>query len=186
MDIIDTFIPGFSDQTKSVLRMDLRRQILKILAFAVTFMSAFLFWKFSMALTGSDSPGVVVLTQSMEPGFYRGDILFVVGPKNLRAGDIVVFQTAANDIPIVHRLMEIRETPNGRTYLTKGDNNKVNDRGLYSKDLWFLSEEHLQGKIVGYIPNLGYITIMISSTPTSRALAFALMGVYYIFSREEE
>lgn len=45
----------------------------------------------------------------MEPGFYRGDILFLDQPtKPLEVGDIVVFNTG-RDIPIVHRLIKIHE-----------------------------------------------------------------------------
>jgi len=39
--------------------------------------SALMFWKTLMVLTLSDSPVVVVLSGSMEPLYYRGDILFL-------------------------------------------------------------------------------------------------------------
>lgn len=46
----------------------------------------------------------------MEPAFYRGDILFLRnGGRPLQVGDIVVFKIEGRDIPIVHRILELRE-----------------------------------------------------------------------------
>ena len=51
---------------------------------------------------------VVVLSGSMEPGFYRGDILFLnMGYKPIRTGEIVVFNIDGRDIPIVHRVIKV-------------------------------------------------------------------------------
>lgn len=74
---------------------------------------------------------VVVLSGSMQPGFYRGDILFLYHSSSpIRTGDIVVFnlphRTRApgeEDIPIVHRAVQIYERDSGGhiNILTKGD-----------------------------------------------------------------
>ncbi|PKU63233.1 Putative ubiquitin-like-specific protease 1B [Dendrobium catenatum] len=54
--------------------------------------SALIIWKGLMCVTGSESPVVVVLSGSMEPGFKRGDILFLhMSKEPIRAGEIVVF-----------------------------------------------------------------------------------------------
>lgn len=68
-----------------------------------------------MLITGSESPVVVVLSGSMEPGFYRGDILFLhLGKAPIRTGEIVVYNIDGRDIPIVHRALQIHEKkPNG-------------------------------------------------------------------------
>ena len=51
---------------------------------------------------------VVVLSGSMEPGFYRGDIHFLnMGYKPIRTGEIVVFNIDGRDIPIVHRVIKV-------------------------------------------------------------------------------
>ena len=45
---------------------------------------------------------------SMEPAFYRGDILFLhMGYTPFRSGDIVVFKVADREIPIVHRIIKV-------------------------------------------------------------------------------
>lgn len=63
-----------------------------------------------MLATGSESPVVVVLSGSMEPGLQRGDILFLdMGARPVRAGEIVVFSLDGRDIPIVHRVLKVHE-----------------------------------------------------------------------------
>lgn len=68
-------------------------------------------WKTLILLTGSDSPVVVVLSGSMEPAFYRGDILFLnMGTAPLRTGEIVVYNAEEDtSIPVVHRIIEVHE-----------------------------------------------------------------------------
>lgn len=43
--------------------------------------------------------------------------------------------------------------------LTKGDNNAENDVGLYN-GLKYLQRSNIVGKVDGYIPYVGYVTIM--------------------------
>ncbi|CAL5020359.1 unnamed protein product [Urochloa decumbens] len=70
--------------------------------------SALIIWKGLMVVTGTESPLVVVLSESMEPGFKRGDILFLHMNKDpVRAGEIVVFNVDGRDIPIVHRVIKV-------------------------------------------------------------------------------
>jgi len=65
-------------------------------------------WKGLSVLTDSPSPIVVVLSGSMEPAFQRGDLLFLWN-RNLLAetdvGEVVVYNVAGKDIPIVHRVV---------------------------------------------------------------------------------
>ena len=48
---------------------------------------------------------------SMEPAFYRGDLLFLTNPANQRyqTGDITVYKIPGADIPIVHRVLETHD-----------------------------------------------------------------------------
>ena len=67
---------------------------------------ALIVWKVLMLATGSESPVVVVLSGSMEPGFYKGDMLVLNMPSPAHpvgVGDIVVFNVEDKAIPIVHR-----------------------------------------------------------------------------------
>jgi hypothetical protein len=44
---------------------------------------------------------------SMEPAYYRGDLLFLSHPsRDVEVGDVVVYKIHGRDIPIVHRVLE--------------------------------------------------------------------------------
>lgn len=83
----------------------------QFLNFAMIVSSALMIWKGLMVVTGSESPIVVVLSGSMEPAFYRGDLLFLTNYKDepIRVGDIIVFRIDGRDIPIVHRVLKVHE-----------------------------------------------------------------------------
>lgn len=58
---------------------------------------------------------------SMEPAFYRGDLLFLTNPASERynTGDITVYKIPGADIPIVHRVMETHDATSKKTgYVT--------------------------------------------------------------------
>lgn len=67
--------------------------------------TALMLWRGLSLWTGSESPVVVVLSGSMEPGFHRGDILFLNmwREDKFDPGDVIVFQVEGRGIPIVHR-----------------------------------------------------------------------------------
>ena len=65
-------------------------------------------WKGLSAVTNSPSPIVVVLSGSMEPAFQRGDLLFLWNRNvwsETNVGEVVVYNVAGKDIPIVHRVV---------------------------------------------------------------------------------
>ncbi|KAK3007716.1 hypothetical protein RJ639_015061 [Escallonia herrerae] len=109
---------------------------------------ALMLWKLWICLSGSGSPVVVVLTGSMEPGFRKGDVLFLyMNDSPIRSGEIVVFQVEGWDIPIVHRAIKVHQHWNGDEFniLTKGDNNSVDDRhGIYADDQLWLERNHIE------------------------------------------
>ncbi len=51
------------------------------------------------------------ISGSMEPAFYRGDLLFLTNPSDQRykTGDITVYNIPGADIPIVHRVIETHD-----------------------------------------------------------------------------
>uniref|UniRef100_A0A914KHV2 Signal peptidase complex catalytic subunit SEC11 n=1 Tax=Meloidogyne incognita TaxID=6306 RepID=A0A914KHV2_MELIC len=107
-------------------RMDKRQVVYQFLNFAMIVSSALMIWKGLMVITGSESPIVVVLSGSMEPAFFRGDLLMLTNDVDdpIRAGDITVFKIEGRDIPIVHRVIKVHEKDKDDTkFLTKGDNN---------------------------------------------------------------
>jgi len=111
----------------------------------------------------------------MEPAFQRGDILFLTNQDDpIRAGEIVVFKIKDRDIPIVHRVMEVHEKADGSIeVLTKGDNNRVDDRGLYAPGQLWLQREDILGRAKGTLRYLGMVTIILNDYPV---LKYVLIG----------
>ena len=60
-----------------ISNMNIRTFINQAVVLGLVVSSALMLWKFLMLVTNSESPIVVVLTGSMEPSFYRGDLLFI-------------------------------------------------------------------------------------------------------------
>uniref|UniRef100_A0A0A9CSN0 Signal peptidase complex catalytic subunit SEC11 n=1 Tax=Arundo donax TaxID=35708 RepID=A0A0A9CSN0_ARUDO len=68
---------GFvGDTVESIRSMQIRHVLTQIISLGMIVTSALIIWKGLIVVTGSESPVVVVLSGSMEPGFKRGDILF--------------------------------------------------------------------------------------------------------------
>merc|ERR1711998_485180 len=122
----------------NIRRMRKRMVVMQVLNLALIVFSALMIWKGLMFWTKAEGPVVVVLSGSMEPAFYRGDILFLHrGDEPFGAGEVCVFKITGRDIPIVHRIMKVHDSPDKNGYkkqelLTKGDNNNLDDRGLYN------------------------------------------------------
>lgn len=111
-----------------------------------------------------------VLSGSMEPKFYPGDIV-ITKHKNktdIQVNDIVTYRD--NDgIIITHRIIE--ETPEG--YITKGDNNNVEDADI-------LTKENIIGEVKFSIPKIGYVMDFLSK-PMVIAAEMILLAVFIFF-----
>jgi len=59
-------------------------------------------------------------------GFNKGDILFIVGanPEKLKVGDVIIFNAGQRN-PIIHRIIEIKESNGDKIFSTIGDNNNA-------------------------------------------------------------
>ena len=175
--------------------------------------SALMMWNIAKVVTNTESPIVVVLTGSMEPAFYRGDLLLVTHFKeDLRMGDIIVFKIPNQDIPIVHRamVMQVHQKQQGDegvklqlldqvtdfltrqpykeefSLLSKGDNNPVDDRGLYPPRTFWLNRKHIIGKIRAYCPYVGYLTILLNEHPMLKYTVLGLMLFSVMVSKDPE
>ena len=168
-------------------RMSKRQLIFQVLNFGLIIASALTIWKGLMLVTGSESPIVVVLSGSMEPAFHRGDLLFLTNHSEdpVRVGDIVVFKIKGRDIPIVHRVIKLHEKEDG-TYkiLTKGDNNSVDDRGLYAQDQVWLERSDIVGRARGFVPYVGMITILMNDYPKLKYVVLGILGIFVLVHRD--
>eukprot|EP01065_Artemidia_motanka_P017994 TRINITY_DN2137_c0_g1_i1.p1 TRINITY_DN2137_c0_g1~~TRINITY_DN2137_c0_g1_i1.p1 ORF type:complete len:230 (+),score=48.81 TRINITY_DN2137_c0_g1_i1:85-690(+) len=159
--------------------------------------SALMIWKSLMCVTWSESPIVVVLSGSMEPGFQRGDLLFLSlwDHEPYAAGDVVVFKVDGRDIPIVHRVIrshrladdEKNPPDHGKGFylLTKGDNNGVDDLTLYADGQRWVEKRHLLGKAQGYLPFVGMVTILMNDYPYLKFGIITVLVILGLANRDE-
>ncbi len=92
----------------------------------------------------------LISTESMEPELKKGDAIIIkkVAEDQLRVNDIVTFKI--NGEIITHRIVRIDDVNSEKFYITKGDNNNVED----SDELRF---SDIEGKKIIKIPHLGNI-----------------------------
>ncbi|KAL1998899.1 hypothetical protein VTN02DRAFT_5403 [Thermoascus thermophilus] len=188
-----------------------RQTLSQVLNFALVLSTAFMLWKALCIVTASSSPIVVVLSGSMEPAFQRGDLLFLWNRSpRAEVGEIVVYNVRGKDIPIVHRVVRtFSEVDDGKKktkttkktkknkvgavaastpshkLLTKGDNNIADDTELYARGQNYLDRNRdLIGSVRGYVPRVGYATIMLSEHPWLKTVLLGIMGLMVILQRE--
>jgi signal peptidase len=105
----------------------------------------------------TDSPMMAVVSNSMYPTFERGDLIFVKGvdsPDEIKRGDIIVFQLDGDPETKVHRVVEIENNDGQLRFRTKGDHNP-------NIDPWNVSFEEVKGRVLFWIPKLGYLSLWI-------------------------
>ncbi|XP_061992502.1 uncharacterized protein LOC133710448 [Rosa rugosa] len=177
----------FGDTLDSIKSIQIRQALSQAVSLGLIVTSALIIWKGLMLMTGSESPVVVVLSESMEPGFARGDILFLHMSKDpIRAGEIVVFNVDGRPIPIVHRVIKVHERRDtGEDYvLTKGDNNSDDDRILYAPGQRWLQKHHIMGRAAGFLPYVGWVTIIMTEKPIIKYIIIGALGLLVITSKD--
>ena len=95
-------------------------------------------------------------------GFNKGDILFIIGanPEKIKMGDIIIF-SAGQTNPVIHRVIEIKETPEGRIFSTIGDDN--NGQISFEQSI---TEEQLIGKaVIKLVPYAGWAKLIFFEHP---------------------
>lgn len=181
---------AITDTLKEIKSFGPRKLLMQIISIGVTVGSALMLWNVLKVISFVESPIVVVLTASMEPAFYRGDILFVYNRKqSIGPGDIPVFHIKSETIPIVHRLMYKQDMKyDDRKYylLTKGDNNPVDDRGLYPRGQLWIHKHDLLGFIEAYCPYVGYVTILMNDYPLLKYCVLGILGITVLLSNDPD
>lgn len=113
----------------------------------------------------------VVVSGSMEPVFYRGDVVVIektdflgineINPDDLKIGDIVIYRATWFPEPVIHRIVATGTAINGTPYyVTKGDNNPVQDPVPVYHDQ-VMAKVVTIGNTPFVIPKVGYITLRI-------------------------
>ncbi len=111
----------------------------------------------------------VVVSGSMEPAFYRGDIVATENVNtygiqefnpytDVHIGDVVVYDAMWYSEPVIHRVIDIQQINGSTYYIIKGDNNNV-------QDPYPVSPSQIKSKVISLgdallvIPKIGYITL---------------------------
>ncbi|WP_373600100.1 signal peptidase I [Paraclostridium bifermentans] len=111
-----------------------------------------------------------VLSGSMEPEFYPGDLVIAQhkDKADIKVNDIVTYRDNEGII-ITHRIIE--KTNEG--YITKGDNNNVKDADI-------LKDQDIIGEVKFSIPKVGYVMNFLSN-PKVVAIEMVLLAVFIFF-----
>lgn len=102
---------------------------------------------------------------SMKPGIIPGDVALVksVDTNDLEVNDVITFKYEG--FTVTHRIVEKEETG----FITKGDNNNVEDREIVPK-------EDVIGEVIAVIPKLGHAIVFLSK-PIVIFLSLIMLGL---------
>src|SRR5215216_376975 len=112
----------------------------------------------------SNASFLVVVSESMEPTLYTGDIV-IIGQsdnayssfKDVKVGDIIAFEEPGRNKIIVHRVVQISHSPYGDTIVTKGD---ANPYPIQFVDFPITNDDYV-GRVDYIIPYIGLVLIYI-------------------------
>ena len=108
----------------------------------------------------------VVVSGSMEPVFYKGDIVIInYDTSSINEGDIIIYEAKwFENKHVIHRVIA-KEKSNGNTfYILKGDNNANQDPEPVSPNQIISKVVKINNKPI-VIPKIGYITIWFQEIP---------------------
>jgi signal peptidase len=111
----------------------------------------------------TSKPVMAVVSGSMEPTLYRGDLIVSKGvsPEALEVGDIIVFK---NPFPprkyVVHRIVDIEDRGHHTYFFTKGDNNPEWDQKLGLAPP--IMDDWVVGEVSFVIPKLGWFKVALT------------------------
>jgi len=88
-------------------------------------------------------------------GFNMGDIMVLASAESAQKGDVLVYLVPRRPDPIIHRIVDIKQTSQGKVFTTKGDHNC--DIGSFERNI---PEERVIGKAVWRVPFLGWVKIL--------------------------
>lgn len=118
-----------------------------------------------------DGASLTVLTGSMEPSYEPGDIVVTVPRDSYAIGDAVTIQPESGKPTLItHRVVAIRQTPDGTGYVTRGDANGADDEPIVAAQV--------MGTVIYSVPKLGYVQEFIGThrATVTIGLGLALLG----------
>ncbi|MHA1146813.1 MAG: signal peptidase I [Promethearchaeota archaeon] len=185
-----------------------KKIIIAVFLLSFAFFGSFLIYFIMQIALNTSTPMVVVVSGSMVPTMYKGDLLFLQGvdPSDLKEGtiedkkgDIIVYDASdlwdgAPDDPIVHRIVDKWHNESGWWFITKGDaNDNVDGYDVDDNPEGVpIPGDRIIGKVVGKIPYIGWVKIVLTESglliPLIIILAVPLVIsiIMDVFKEEEE
>jgi signal peptidase I len=100
---------------------------------------------------------LIVKSGSMEPAIPINSIILTIPKASPLAfstdygiGDVISFQRLKNQVPITHRIVDIKTQNNTLSYIVKGDANET-------VDMFSVSQKSVVGKSVVWLPYIGLV-----------------------------
>lgn len=128
----------------------------------------------------TESPLMVVSSESMVPTLNVGDIILVRGvdPRDVTLGTIIIFHSPNSyDMPIVHRVIQIENDAGTIYFRTKGDHNP-------GPDGWRVPSANLMGVYVAKIPYVGILSLELRG-PLGATLIVVLVALIILIEYNE-
>ena len=127
-----------------------------LIAFTFAIMSLAIYNFVSIKILHKDYPNLFgytffeIISGSMSPTIEKGDMILVELGEDYDVGDIITYASADSKL-ITHRIIDKESIgTETSTYITKGDNNLVEDPSS-------VSTSAIYGKVLFRIPRIGYI-----------------------------
>ena len=119
---------------------------------------------------------VVILSGSMEPVIPTGSICLISGADRRGVpGRVVAYEL--QDHLVVHRISS--SSPDGESFVTKGDSNETPDPAPVSK-------EQIRGTVIGTVPYLGYGVLFFRSGKGMMLAAGAVFFLTFVCFRRKD
>jgi signal peptidase I len=116
----------------------------------------------------------IVLSGSMEPKIKTGSVVIVKPDKEYQLGDVITFgENTKTKKPTTHRIVEIIEEKDEKSYVTKGDANNAEDGSP-------VEEDEILGKVLFSVPYFGY-AVSAAQKPIGFMLIIVIPAVIIIY-----
>ena len=121
----------------------------------------------------------IITTTSMEPAIKHGDVVITTLPakEEIKEGDIITF--SKNSEVITHRILRIENKNDEIRYVTKGDNNNIEDKAK-------IKYEEVLGRNVIVIPKLGAIIDFLENQIVLLVIALVVLILIFCKIQVEE
>ena len=119
-----------------------------------------------------------IQSDSMKPFFSKGDLVIdkTVDPDTLEVGDVITFWTVIQGERALntHRIIQIDDNGTFRNFITKGDNNSIED-GLT------VHESEVVGKYVGHIKGFGSVIDFLQTSKGFLLVIVLPCAIFFIY-----